>query len=81
MTTCILLTAAEADQVRGPSATDPHAALHPVEREGGVFILGVEVLQDVAHRAHWAFLETLPTKDSNDADFPAELPPAQGDTP
>lgn len=72
---CIMMTSAEADQVRGPSATDPSAVLMPVERQGGAFILGVEVLADPAHAAHKDFLDGLPKKDSADADFPAELAP------
>ena len=42
----ILLDANQAASVRGVST--PSAALDPVEREGGVFVLGAEVLADLA---------------------------------
>ena len=67
----ILLTPNEADSVRGSSS--PSAALDPIEREGGVFILGIEVLTDPSHESHRAFLENLPQKDSDDFDFAPEL--------
>lgn len=69
----ILLTASEADHVRGPSATVPSSALEPVERQGGVFILGVGVLSDPAHAAHHDYLMELPQMDSSDPAFPPEL--------
>lgn len=64
----ILLTAAEADQVRGP--TTPPAALMPVERQGGVYILGVEVLDDPAHAGRHEYLAALPQLDDSDPAFP-----------
>jgi len=67
----ILLDAAQADSVRGLST--PSAALDPIEREGGVFVLGVEVLTDPAHEAHWSYLAALPQMDSSDPGFPAEV--------
>lgn len=72
----IILTSAEADQVRGPSAVDPAASLNPIERQGGKFILGVGVLADPRHEEHWEFLGTLPQLDSADENFPPaiELP-------
>jgi hypothetical protein len=73
MASFIIMTSEEADQVRGPSAVNPAAALEPVERMGGVFILGVEVLDDPAHAAHKEFLSGLPTKDSGDPDFPGPM--------
>ena len=45
----MLLTAGQADHVRGPSAITPSAALAPVERQGGLFVLGIDVLADPAH--------------------------------
>ena len=54
----ILLTVAEADQVRGPTA--PMHALAPKELKDGDFVLPVEVLDDPAHEQHHAFLNTLP---------------------
>jgi hypothetical protein len=67
----ILLTSTEADSVRGLST--PSAALNPIEREGGVFLLGVEVLDDPAHKAHLDVLAKLPQKDIEDPDFAPEL--------
>jgi len=73
----ILLTAEQADQVRGPSESAPYAALNPIERAGGVFILGVEVLQAPYHEVHAAFLGGLPQMDENDPDFPGEIQPPE----
>lgn len=73
MTMCILLTAERADHVCGPSATVPWAALPKIERQGGVFILGVEVLEDPAHEAHRDYLSALPQMDSSNPAFPAAL--------
>lgn len=70
----IILNAAEAEQVRGPSAIDPAASLIPVERQGGTFILGSAVLADPAHEAHWQFLIGLPQKRSDAGDFPPPMP-------
>lgn len=69
----IILTAEQADQVRGPSASDPWATLDPVERQGGKFILGLRVLTDPAHEAHWEFLGALPQLDTSDPAFPPEI--------
>lgn len=69
----IILEAVEADQVHGPSATDPMSALNPIERQGGKFILPVAVLTDPAHEAHWEFLGTLAKLDSGDPEFPGEI--------
>ncbi|TAJ97352.1 MAG: hypothetical protein EPO10_14695 [Reyranella sp.] len=71
----ILLTAGQADHVRGPSTRVPSAALEPVEHQGGVFILGVDVLADPAHEAHWAYLAALPQMDSGDPEFPQTIEP------
>ena len=67
MATFIIMTAAEADQVRGPS-------LQPIERENQQYILNVLVLEDPEHAAHHEFLRTLPTMDSSDPNFPPEKP-------
>jgi len=56
----ILLAAAEADQVRGPSAIVESAALAPVALTDGRFILPTAVLDDPAHAAHRDFLAGLP---------------------
>ncbi|MDB5487500.1 MAG: hypothetical protein JWQ58_1215 [Reyranella sp.] len=74
----ILLTGEQADHVRGPSAVTPAAALNPIERQGAVFILGVAVLSDPPHAAHWAFLVNLPQLDSGEPDFPP-APEAPGE--
>lgn len=70
----ILLTADQADQVRGRSITTPTAALNPIQRQGGVSILGVEVLADPAHESHRGVLSLLPQLDSSDPSFPAAMP-------
>lgn len=70
----IFLTSEQADQVRGPSDVTPSAALNPIERQSGIFILGIAVLADPAHEAHWEYLGALPQIDSTDPDFPPELP-------
>lgn len=67
----ILLTAGQADHVRGPSISTPAAALDPIERQGGALILGIDVLTDPAHAAHRDFLSVLPGLDSSDPSFPA----------
>lgn len=69
----ILLSAGQADQVRGPSGVAPGASLNPIERQGSVFILGVGVLTDPAHVAHHDYLAVLPQMDSSDPGFPAEV--------
>lgn len=73
MTNFIILNAPQADQVRGPSSTDPMSALNPIERQGGKFILPVAVLSDPAHEVHWEFLAALTQLDSGDPEFPSEL--------
>ena len=75
MASFIILNAEQADQVRGPSATDPSAALDPIARQGGAFILGLRVLTDPAHEAHWSFLSALPQLDTSDPAFPPEIEP------
>lgn len=61
----ILLTEAQAAEVRGP-------ALDPVEHAGGTFILNVLVLSDPAHAEHHDTLAALPRMDSSDPAFPPE---------
>lgn len=72
MPSFIILTAEEADLVRGPSDSTPSAALVPIERHGGVYVLGAGVLDDPAHAAHRDALAALPTLDSASPSFPAE---------
>lgn len=71
MATFIILDSDQADSVRGLSS--PSAALNPIEREGGVFLLGVEVLDDPAHAAHRDYLSALPRMDDSDLNFPPLL--------
>ncbi|WP_439614564.1 hypothetical protein [Reyranella sp.] len=71
MSVFIFMTTTQADEVRG--LTTPPAALDPVERQGGVFILGVAVLADPAHAIHHALLSSLPQLDSADSAFPPEI--------
>ena len=71
MSLFIIMTAAQADRVRGP--TTPPAALYPVERQGGAFILGVAVLSDPAHAMHHELLSGLPQLDGADPAFPPEI--------
>jgi hypothetical protein len=54
----ILLTAAERDQVRGP--TEPGHALEPRPLKSGDFVLPPEVMDDPMHAEHHDFLNTLP---------------------
>jgi hypothetical protein len=63
MTTLILLSAADASAVRGPSATVEGAALQPIALTDGRFVLPVMVLDDPAHAAHRDFLASLPAVD------------------
>lgn len=77
MSIFILLPAAAANAVRGPSLTVPSAALNPIEREGGLFILSVLVLSDPAHAEHYEFLNTFPLMDTNDPAFPPEIIPPE----
>jgi hypothetical protein len=77
MATVILLTAAQADQVRGPSTEFPtFAALAPIALTDGRCYLGVEVLADPAHAEAAAFLAGLPHADF--ATIQALLPPEPG---
>jgi hypothetical protein len=64
MPNVILLTSAEADVVRGPSAEAPaRAALAPVALTDGRYILGAEVLDDPLHAEDHTFLAALPQAD------------------
>lgn len=57
----IILTAEEADQVRGLSS--PGAALEPRDLGDGRFVLPLEVLDDPAHAEKWETLATFPVED------------------
>lgn len=70
MTLCIILTTAEADAVRGPTA--PGAALEPVPLADGVtFVLPEEVLTDPAHGSQHEMLATFPLRVVAEAEWPA----------
>lgn len=69
----LLSSYADTEEVRGPSASEPDAYLEPIERQGGIWILGVEVLDDPAHAAHHAYLSTFPQMDSANPAFPPAL--------
>lgn len=75
MAMLVLLTAGQADHVRGLSAATPSAALAPVERQGGLFVLGIDVLADPAHVAHREYLSMLPRFEGNDPSLPAAILP------
>jgi hypothetical protein len=61
MTMLILLSEAQADHVRGPSAVRPAMArLEPLPLTDGRFYLSVQVLADPDHAAHAAYLGVLP---------------------
>ena len=63
MNTVIVLTAAQADVVRGVSNETPLAALVPALLTDGRFFLGVAVLSDRVHERHWPLLSTCPQVD------------------
>lgn len=69
----IILSASQAANVRGPSASVPSAALEPIACEGGVFILGVDVIDDPAHATHRDYLAALPKMNSVTPEFPPLL--------
>ncbi len=69
----IFLTAEQADLVRGPSTIKSYSSLNPIERQDGVFILGINVLDDITHQEHWEYLNTLPQLDDNDPSFPLPI--------
>lgn len=72
MSEFIILTTEQANSVRGVSGG---TGLNPIQRAGGVFILGVEVLTDPAHADHRDYLAALPVVSVGDPDFPAEIAP------
>lgn len=63
----IILTAEQADAVRGP--TSPGAALDPIALVDGTFVLPIEVLADPAHQSKWADLNALPTREVDPTEF------------
>lgn len=68
----IILTAAQADEVRGE--TTPGFMLDPVVLLDGTFVLPDAVLTDPAHEPKWGILAALPTREVADSEFvPAPL--------
>lgn len=67
----LILTAEQADAVRGPTIAP--GMLNPIERAGGVFILPAAVLKDPCHAPARDALLELPSLDSADPLFPASL--------
>jgi hypothetical protein len=63
MAMVILLSAAEAEEVRGPSALHLAAALNPLPLTDGRFYLAAGVVDDPLHGAHQALLASLPQAD------------------
>jgi len=47
--------------------------LRPVRLVSGKYVLGLRVLNDSAHEAHWPFLQSKPQRDIAQNEFP--LPP------
>lgn len=72
MSNFIILTAAQANQVRGPTIAP--GFLDPIEHEGGWYILPAAVLDDPLHAQHRDFLLEAPQLDTADPSFPAALP-------
>ena len=65
----IVLTAEQAEEVRGPTASG--SALEPVALADGVtLVLPEAVLNDPAHAAHQAFLASLPTREIAQNEWP-----------
>lgn len=66
MSAMILLAAADATHVQGPSASRPAAAgLTPIALTDGTFYLPADVLTDADHQEFWAYLGALPRADSD----------------
>jgi len=63
MAEVIVLTAAEAEKVRGLSPRKGGHSIEPVPLKDGRFILGAEVLDDPAHDDVRDFLASLPRSD------------------
>lgn len=74
-TLCIILTAAQAEEVRGPTA--PGAALEPALLADGVtYALPASILDDPAHVEWHAFLSALPRRGVAPEEWPQPLPGA-----
>lgn len=69
----IILTEAQADHVRGPTANS--AALSPVALASGTeWVLPVAVLSDPAHAIHHDYLSALPQRAVSADEFPQSDP-------
>lgn len=66
MAAAIIMTAEQADHVRGRS-------LQPIERQNGVFILNTLVLDDPEHAEFHDYLAALPTMDIEHPAFPPAM--------
>lgn len=68
MSTIIMLTAAQATQVRGPSVIIGTSSLEPVGLTDGRFFLPEEILADPAHALHYTLLNSCPKQAYEDLD-------------
>lgn len=74
-TSCIILTAAQADEVRGPTA--PGAALEPsLLADGVTHVLPAGILSDAAHSVWHEVLAVLPQRVVAPEEWPQALPGA-----
>lgn len=64
----IILTAEQADQIRGP--TSPGNALDPVALIDGSYVLPEAVIDDPAHHARHAYLQLLPCREVGSEEYP-----------
>jgi hypothetical protein len=77
MATVIILSSAQANQVRGPSGeASTLATLQPIALLDGTFYLGVETLSDANFAEHHALLAGLPQVDFSS--IQALIPPSPG---
>lgn len=59
----IILSSAQADIVRGPSAVDPLQAIRPIELTDGTWFVGEGDVSTPAHAAHAELFASLPHVD------------------
>lgn len=72
----IILTQAQADQVRGATASGH--ALDPIALADGVtFVLPEAVLTDPAHAVHHSLLSSLPTREIDPSEWAATSEPSK----
>lgn len=77
MATAIVLTAEQADEVRGVSSASELTALEPQPLTDGRFYLGAAVLDDPSHAEHRDLLASCPLVDFED--LRALLPAVEDD--